>query len=277
MSYLYFNGAFLSADVPFLGASSRLLRYGDGFFETFVLFEKKIPLLSLHFDRLADTAQALGMQLPDTFNQAFLLQLALQLAHLCHDTRNARFRLTISRDNGGFYVPISDQVQVLLEMQTLENEGFMLPKNGLRLGTYQQVCKLSSSPLSNLKTNNALCYILAARQAAAQGFDDVLLLNEHRHVIESTNSNLFAWYNGALYTPPLSEGCLNGVLRRRLLHIARQNGVPIYEKPLLLDDIACCQALWLTNAVQGIRWVAEWETNTYQAMDIAPWIAQLMD
>ncbi|HMF70840.1 MAG TPA: aminotransferase class IV, partial [Flavitalea sp.] len=65
------------------------------------------------------------------------------------------------------------------------------------------------------------------------------------------------------FTPPLSEGCVAGIMRRFLLRELPQYGFDIEEKPLTISDIENADECFLTNAISGIRWVREFRKTTF--------------
>jgi para-aminobenzoate synthetase/4-amino-4-deoxychorismate lyase len=98
------------------------------------------------------------------------------------------------------------------------------------------------------KTTRRDLYQREYEKYSAQGFLDVLFLNEANHVTEGAISNIFIKKNGRYYTPPVESGLLNGVFRQEFL-AAHANAV---EKILYLDDLQSADEIFLTNAVRGM-------------------------
>ncbi len=113
--------------------------------------------------------------------------------------------------------------------------------------------------MSAIKTNNYLVYVMAAHFAKKQGWDDCLVLNSHDRVAESTISNLFWIKNRILYTPPLSEGCVAGVMRRWLMQKLPGLDYECIEEETDLATIKGADEVFLTNAISGIRWVENFD------------------
>ncbi len=116
---------------------------------------------------------------------------------------------------------------------------------------------LGHSPISNFKLTSALPYVLAAQCKQANGHDDCLLLNTAGRLACATSANIFWVKNGKLFTPPLSEGCVAGTMRAVLFDIAKAMKIKVQEKKGKLADLAEAEEVFLTNAIQGIRWVKE--------------------
>jgi para-aminobenzoate synthetase/4-amino-4-deoxychorismate lyase len=99
------------------------------------------------------------------------------------------------------------------------------------------------------KTTQRPLYALAYQSAAEAGYDDVLFLNLRGEVTEGAISNVFIEKNGRGFTPPMECGLLAGVYRRHLLE-TRDN---VEERVLTLDDLRDADAIYLCNAVRGLR------------------------
>jgi para-aminobenzoate synthetase/4-amino-4-deoxychorismate lyase len=98
------------------------------------------------------------------------------------------------------------------------------------------------------KTTHREQYDRLYREARADGFDEVLFLNEKDEVTEGAISNIFIQRGDRLFTPPLSSGALPGVYRRHLL----QTNQTAAEQVLTLQDLASAEAVFLCNSVRGM-------------------------
>src|SRR5207249_2147893 len=90
-----------------------------------------------------------------------------------------------------------------------------------------------------------------------------LLLNVHDRICDATIANVFWIKNGTIYTPPLSEGCVAGVTRRYILEKIQSARHKIQEKVCEIIDLENADEIFLTNAIQGIRWVKQFRDKTY--------------
>ncbi len=110
--------------------------------------------------------------------------------------------------------------------------------------------------LANTKSLDYKIFADAYAQARAQGFDEALLLNSNGHIFEASRANIFWVKDGLLYTPPLSSGCLNGIMRQVVMKQARLLGVPCRVKHLTLSQLQGADAVFLTNSLLGIKTLA---------------------
>jgi branched-chain amino acid aminotransferase len=128
---------------------------------------------------------------------------------------------------------------------------------------YSEIRKPVNS-LSGIKSSNALLYVLAARYARDNSWDDAVLLNEYGRICEATASNIFLVLpDKRILTPPVAEGILPGVMRKNLLRWLRENGHQVEEAILLTDDFYRADEVFLSNSIQGISWVIGFRERRY--------------
>ena len=96
-----------------------------------------------------------------------------------------------------------------------------------------------------------------------QKLDECILLNDKHHIIETISSNIFAVKNGVLYTPPVSDGCVDGVMRKKIIEIANENKIAVYEISIMQNVLLAADELFLTNTIHGIRWVVAYKQKRY--------------
>jgi branched-chain amino acid aminotransferase len=245
-------------DLPqHLALLQRGLYYGDALFETIRVFGGRIPLLSLHWERLLRGLELLGYAVPAHWSAAFFEDEISRIA-----PENARIRLTVWRSPGGLYAPSNDDPLFLITAQALESEHFEWFSEGLRLGLCNSV-RLPVDGFSGIKGINAARYVAAAREARANDWDDVVLLNAYDRICETTASNLFWVKDNRVFTPPLSDGPVTGIARRLLLSLTFAELGSIVEKPATFADLERAEEVFLSNALRGIRWVKRIGTKEY--------------
>ena len=137
-----------------------------------------------------------------------------------------RLRITFYRSSAGFYTPENHEIEMIIEVDALDESNFKLSQKGLTVDLYSDL-KKSLNFLSNLKTNNCLVYVMAAIYAQEKNLDNVILLNDNNNVAEAMNANVFIVSNGVVYTPPISEACLDGVMRNYVIECASRLGIKV--------------------------------------------------
>ncbi|HEY4064607.1 MAG TPA: aminotransferase class IV [Puia sp.] len=260
--FINFNATILPSVTPLLTADNRGFRYGDGIFETMAVKNGRIRLGGYHFERLATGARLLQFEIPFSLIPG---QLTHQIQELCErngHSLSARVRLVLFRKDMGLPDAEDPLPDYIIQSWPLAPGDDELNTKGWSLGIFPDGRK-ACDPLSNLKSNNYLLYVLAASYARKQGSDDCLVLNSQGRIADSTIANLFYIRQNKIYTPPLSEGCVAGVMRRRLLELLPSAGFECSERPVTIEDLACADEVFLTNALKGIRWIASFRHRTY--------------
>jgi branched-chain amino acid aminotransferase len=252
---IFFNGDLIPADSKLAGAQDRGLRYGEGIFETIRLVNGKIPLLARHFDRLSHGLQTLQLDTPPGLSPAYLSDAILLLCRKNNMELSARIRLNIFRGE-------EKESCLVIESMPMPDGYHQYNEKGWTLDIYREV-KKSCDVLSNLKSNNYLPYTMAAAYAKSQGLNDCLLLNSYDRICDSTIANIFWVKDKQLFTPPLSEGCIAGVMRRYLVEKIQTAGLPLQEMICTRQKLQEADEIFLTNALFGIRWVQQLANKTY--------------
>ena len=261
-SYIFINNGFKSTDDPSLTPSNRAFRYGDSLFESMRFTGGKIQFLNEHFNRLKHSAKILQYNLPADLNESFITNTIHQLKEKNNIEEDARVRLTVYRNEGGYYAPSNNDASFLIEIDPLPETGYTLNIKGLHVDIYPEV-KKSRNIFASFKNGNSLIYVMAGLYKKQKQLDDCILLNDNDNVIEASSSNIFAVKNGVLYTSPLEDGCINGIMRKQILEIARQNKISIYEIALAFNVMLNADEVFLTDAVNGIRWIGAYKAKRY--------------
>lgn len=238
--------------------NNRSFKFGDGFFETLTVRNGVIFFLDYHFDRIKKSFTTLALELPDDFSRTWLNNAIIkELNSIVNaDLSNWRVRITFWRKGVGFYTPVQNETDYYIETMTLNESNFSLNPKGLSLGICEDIF-IAPDSISAVKSTSALHYVMAAIQKEKKAVDDCLLLNCYNQIAESSSSNIFIVRSGKLYTVPLSEGCIDGVCRRVIISLAKRNNVEVVEMPLKIIDLETADEIWLTNVVNGIRWVRD--------------------
>jgi len=104
---------------------------------------------------------------------------------------------------------------------------------------------------------------MAAGWAKEKKLNDAFLLNNFNRLADATIANVFIVKDGKVKTPSLSEGCVSGVMRRHLLACMRKENIPVEETQIETEEIFEANEIFLTNAVNGIRWVKQCGKSNY--------------
>ncbi len=263
MHFINYNGKIFLADTPIIGAESRGLRYGDGIFETLKLKNGQLILEELHFARLWKGLETLQFTIPKLFNSNKLREEIIALALKNKYKNTVRIRINIFRSNGGLYDSIDNYPNYIIETWPLPEENGELNNNGLDVGIYNEA-KKSCDILSNLKHNNYLPYVLAAITAKKNKWNDAIILNSNNNICDSTIANVFIIKNELIYTPPLADGCVAGVMRNHFLMQLPLLGFNCIEQTISQEQLNTADEVFLTNAIYIMRWVKSIGKSKYK-------------
>jgi len=151
-----------------------------------------------------------------------------------------------------------------------------LNNSGLRLGIYIENLK-SISKLGNVKSNSSQLYVLATLFTQAKGLDDSILLNSRKNPIETSRSNIWVINNDTLFTPPLNEGCLDGIMRRVLLEICNEENIPVQQEPITTDLLRTSKEVFTSSSIKGVQWVSSIDEAEYPTNDWAVRLSNLLN
>ncbi|MBK9048292.1 MAG: aminotransferase class IV [Bacteroidetes bacterium] len=273
--YIIYNGQLLPSGDAFATADSRALRFGDGIFETMNVTDGRILFLNDHILRMQEGMRTLSLTLPSENLQEFVAHEIMKLLK-ANETDAARVRISLWRSGSGFYLPENNGSEILFTASQLVQKNYFLNKSNLAIGIFTGQQK-SPGVLSNLKSLNSQLYVYAAIKGKEMGFDEMLICNNQGNIIESTSSCLFLVKDGVLVTPPLSDGCIAGVMRKNIIRIALHSGIQVTEKSITENDLMDADEIWLTNVIQGVRTVTTFNEKRYQNVVAAKMIAVLND
>ncbi len=261
MNYVFVNGEMLQADEPALQVSNRSYRYGDGLFETMKMISGTILLKTFHFERLFSGLSLLKFEIQEFFTVELIENEILNLCKKNDCEKLARVRLSVFRGNGALYDE-DRGLNYVIECWPLLESANKLNASGLTIDIYPDARK-SCDVFSNLKSANFLPYTMAAIHARENKLDDCLLLNTSGNIADATIANIFIIKDGIITTPALSEGSVNGVMRKYLLQKLEDEGYRVQETLVTVEKIENADELFLTNAINGIRWVKQFRDKIY--------------
>ncbi len=261
-NFLFYNGKISKTGKPLILPDNRAFRYGDGFFETMKMINGKIMLDDYHFERLYATLDLFQFLHTTYFTPDYLREYSRLLAKKNYHHKQARVRITIFRGEGGLYDVENHFPHHLIQTWQLNPANNVLNENGLVTAIYRDA-KKNYDLFSPAKSNNYLGYAMGAIWAKKQKLNDVILLNSFGRVADATIANVFIVKDGMVKTPALTEGPVNGVMRRYLLEMMRNENIPVEEGQITQEEMEQASELFLTNSVYGIRWVKQLGNSGY--------------
>jgi branched-chain amino acid aminotransferase len=243
---LYFNDKIISSPDNCISANDRGFLLGDGLFETLRCYQGKPFALAAHWQRLCNGADYLGLTVPVTLLQ---LQDAITKLIPADADQAIGLRITLTRGPGPRGIIPPEQTQPTLLIQTFPLDINTTPVKAC----VSDIIINERSPLCAFKTLNYLDKIIAIKHAKQTGFNEAILLNTRNKIVSATTANIFIVKNKKIYTPPLTDGALSGITRKKVIKLAEKIGISCEEKSLLLEDLHDADEIFITNSLIEIR------------------------
>lgn len=257
-----FNGIIVSPDTSLL-TQNRAFLYGDAVFETVKIVNSKILFLEDHYFRLMSSMRVVRMEIPMNFTMEYLQEQILALATAKNLVLSARARITIYRNDGGYYLPEVNTVSFLINAESQENTLYSINQKEYVIDLFTDFY-VTRQLLSSIKTSNKIINITGSIFAHENGLDNCLLLNDTKNVVEALQGNIFMLKGNTLITPPVSEGCLNGVMRKQILALARKiENIEVMEQMISPFDLQKADELFITNVIKGIQPITKYRKKEF--------------
>lgn len=253
-----FNGT-IQESSNILIESNRGFLFGDSVFETMKVIDNKILFLEDHYFRLMASMRMLRMKIPMEFTLEFLQEEITKVVKELPEASMYRIRLTVFRKDGGLYTPVTNEIDYIIEGSPLE----FTDKKVYKVDVFKDFYNYSGL-LSTVKTTNRMLNTLAAVFAEENDLDNCILLNERKGVVEAINGNLFIVKGNVVKTPALTEGCIKGIVRKKVIDIIEKHpDYTIEETAISPFEIQKADEVFITNAIIGIQSVTNYRKKEF--------------
>lgn len=257
-----FNGNIVAQDDNIL-TQNRAFLYGDGVFETLKIVNNKILFVEDHYFRLMASMRVVRMEIPMNFTMEYFEEQVLSLVNQKNISSSARARITVFRNDGGFYLPKTNEVSYLIHATALESTSYALNTAEYEVDLYKDFY-VTKQLLSSIKTTNKMINVTGSIFAHENGLANCILVNDTKNVVEALQGNLFMVVGKKMITPPISEGCLNGIMRKQILALAKKvEGIEVVEEIISPFDLQKADELFLTNVITGIQPITKYRKKEF--------------
>jgi len=205
------------------------------------------------------------MEIPMDFTMEYLEEQILSLVKNNTIESSSRARITVYRNDGGYYLPQNNTVSYLIQATPLENKEYLFNEGQYEVDLYKDFY-VTKQLLSSIKTTNRLINVTGSIYANENGLDNCILLNDSKNVVEVLQGNIFMVNGTKLVTPPVSEGCLNGVMRKQILELAKKiNGIEVVEEIISPFDLQKADELFVTNVIKGLQSITKYRKKEFSS------------
>lgn len=248
------NGKIVLAQEANLDVNNRGYQYGDALFETIKCNSGKPLFWEDHYFRLMASMRILRMEIPMTFTMEYLqeqIESTIKVNGLVQSA--ARVRMTVDRKAGGKYSPETNDVNFIIQVEGQEFELYQKYNHSFVADLYKDFF-IAPNLLSGLKSNNKAINVISGIYAKENNLDTCLLLNTNKMVVESISGNFFLVKGNKIKTPPLTDGCLKGVMRKQLIDIiTKWEDFELIEESISPFEIQKADECFVTNVIKGVQ------------------------
>jgi|TARA_R110002110_G_scaffold35008_3_gene118535 branched-chain amino acid aminotransferase len=261
-----FNGNLMQKGEASVGTDNRGLNYGDAVFETLRVSGSKIFFWEDHYFRLMSSMRILRMEIPVNFTLEFLEDEVLKIVNTFIEKNGTyNVKILVWRKAGGKYGPNTSEIDYLITGSKIDAPFYMLNDSTYEVELFKDHY-ITSGLLSTLKSNNKIVNVLGSIYAKENDYQNCLLLNESKMIVEALNGNLFLVNGNKIKTPPLIDGCLNGILRKQIIAICKQ--LPDYsleEASITPFELQKADEMFITNVITGIQPISKYRKKEYSS------------
>ncbi|MGB1313720.1 aminotransferase class IV [Bizionia paragorgiae] len=259
-----FNGNIQEND-SVLTPSNRGYSYGDALFETIKASHGKLLFWEDHYFRLMASMRIMRMDIPMAFTMEFLeAEILKTLESEGLNQASARIKLQVHRAAGGLYLPTNKEVTFIISAQKIDQDFYLLSEEPYEVDLFKDFY-IAPSLLSTLKTNNKAINVVGSVYAKENDLDNCLLLNTDKSVVEALNGNIFLVKGNTVKTPPLTDGCLKGVMRKQIIQILElMPELEIEEASISPFELQKADELFITNVITGIQPITKYRKKEYK-------------
>ncbi|MDA7550114.1 aminotransferase class IV [Flavobacteriaceae bacterium] len=259
------NGTLYSQETANLSIKNRGLLYGDAVFETIKGVNGQLFFWEDHYFRLMASMRILRMDIPMHFSMEFLedeIKKTIRAADF--DKQSLRIKLYVNRKAGGKYNPTNHEVDYFIELETTGDPFYTFNEDRYEVELFKDHY-MYANLLATLKSNAKIINVLGSIYATENGYQNCLLLNDKKMVIEALQGNLFLVKGTTIITPPTSDGCLRGIIRKQLIEICKTlQEYKLEEKSISSFDLQKADELFITNVMIGIQPISNYRKKIYK-------------
>ncbi|MGV8814045.1 MAG: aminotransferase class IV [Gelidibacter sp.] len=261
-----FNGTLHDTSSNLLSLENRGYTYGDALFETLKVVHGKVLFWEDHYFRLMSSMRILRMEIPMNFTMEFLESEILKTVEAnALMAASARVRINVHREAEGKYTPSTNTIGYNMVTERLASDFYVLSQDSYTVELFKDFY-VAPGLLSTLKTNNKSINVLGSIFAKENNFHNCFLLNTDKTVVEALNGNLFLVKDRVIKTPPLSEGCLKGIMRKQIMELVEKlEGYVLEEAPISPFELQKADELFITNIIVGIQPITKYRKKEYTA------------
>ena len=245
--------------------NNRGFLYGDAVFETVRVLDKKVLFAEDHYFRLMSSMRIMRMEIPMHFTLENFQEEIIQTVNATQvEAKAFRVRFTVYRDAEGKYLPKENKsIGFVATAEALSEAVYTFQEQSYEVELYKDFY-IAANLLSTVKTTNRAVNVLASIFAAENDYQNCLLVNDKKNIIEAVNGNLFVVNQNIIKTPPLDEGCIKGVMRKQIIELLAKHPEYTLEEGVISPfELQKADEIFMTNVIIGIQPITKYRKKTF--------------
>lgn len=263
-----------------LHASSLAMRYALSVFEGIRLYRMhdaaavKAFELEAHLRRLENSLRL--MRLPDANSRA-LPSILNELVERNRIEEDAYVRVAVSAHNFG-EMSAQTATSMTVTVTRMGRKKWLAENQRMKVSVSAwQRAQEMSFPSAAKNISNYAGPRLALLQAKDEGYDNTILTTADGFLCEGPTASLFIVSDGEVLTPPLQDGILPSITRRKILELCDALGIPAREARLTRTDAYMCEEAFLCGTGLEIGPIESFDNHALLAPEEARITARLID
>ena len=252
---IYVNGELLHKNDAKISVFDSGFMMGDGVWEGIRLVNNRWLFIDEHLERLFDGAKAIDLEIGLTIEDIKIALENTRSANNMTDGAHARLMLTRGVKSKPFQKP-SYSMDGATAVIIMEHSDDSINNNPITLATVPQVRGTPMMQDPKLNSHSKLNCILACIQAEKAGADEALMLDPLGFVNTTNSCNFFIVKKGEVWTST-GDYCMNGITRKKVISICKDNEIPIFTKNFSLVDVYSADESFVTGTLGSITSVSE--------------------
>ncbi|MCX2719807.1 aminotransferase class IV [Lentiprolixibacter aurantiacus] len=260
-----YQGNLISEEDPILNHNNRGLILGDALYEDIKAVNGELYFWEEHYLRLMSSMRILRMEIPMNFTMEFLEE-QIKAVIQANDLGNqpAFVRILVFRKHGADLFQEDNEVAYLIASEKGDAPFYTISEQAYEVELYKDFY-LNADMLSNLNSTNRLLSVTGGIYARENGYQDCLLINASKNVVQALDGNLFLVKGNEVKTPPLKDGCRDGILRRKILEILQKTeDFKVFEASISPFELQKADELFITSIRKGIQPVTKYRKANFK-------------
>ncbi len=253
---IWLDGNLVDRDDAKVSVFDHALLYGDGVFEGIRVYDGSIFEMDAHIKRLYESARAIRLKIRISHNE---LADAMTETVKANNITNGYIRLVVTRGVGtlGLNPFVCENSCIFIIADKIQLYPEELYEKGMKIISATTVRNHPLAIPPQVKSLNYLNNILAKIEALDSNVPEAIMYNHEGYVAEATGDNVFIVREGIIYTPPIESGSLEGITRKVVIKLAKEENIEVVEKNLTRFDLYICDEFFLTGTAAEVIGIVE--------------------